>query len=159
VNWGEFEAAAPELAANVRARFEATGLSIMATVRRDGSPRISPVEAFFDDTDMWLGMMGASRKARDLQRDPRLALHSATADKNVAEGDAKVAGRAIEVTDADGIARFVAVTSAVLGGAPPEPFHCFTVDVTEASFLMPAGDHLDIDIWTAGSAPRRVERR
>ena len=159
MNWADFEAAAPELAARVRARFEASGLSIMATVRRDGSPRISPVEAFFDGTDVWLGMMDASLKARDLQRDPRLALHSATADKNVTEGDAKLAGRAIEVTDADGIARFVAVTSAVMGAAPPEPFHCFTVDVTEASFLMPAGDHLDIDIWTAGSPPRRIERR
>jgi hypothetical protein len=159
VNWAGFEAAAPELAARVRARFEATGLSLMATVRRDGSPRISPVEAFFDGTDVWLGMMDASLKARDLQRDPRLALHSATADKNVTEGDAKLAGRAIEVTDADGITRFVAVTSAVMGAAPPEPFHCFTVDVTEASFLMPAGDHLDIDIWTEGSPPRRIERR
>lgn len=159
MNWAGFEVAAPELAARLRARFEATGLSLMATVRRDGSPRISPVEAFFDDRDLWLGMMHASLKARDLQRDPRLALHSATADKNVAEGDAKVAGRAVEVTDPDGIARFVAVTSAVLGGAPPEPFHCFTVDVTEASFLMPAGDHLDIDIWTEGSPPRRIERR
>lgn len=160
MNWAAFEGAAPELAARVRARFEASGLSLMATVRRDGAPRISPVEAFFGDGDLWLGMMGASLKARDLQRDPRVALHSATADKNVSEGDAKVAGRAVEVVDDAGIARFVAVTSAQMGAEPPPPFHAFTVDVTEASFLMPAGDHLDIDIWTEGGGPpRRIERR
>lgn len=159
MNWGGFEAVAPNLAARVRARFEATGLSLMATLRRDGSPRISPVEAFFGEGDLWLGMMDASRKAQDLQRDPRLALHAATADKNVAEGDAKVAGRAVEVTDAAGVARFAAVTSGVLGDAPPEPFHCFTVEIAEASFLRPAGDHLDIDIWTAGGGLRRIERR
>jgi hypothetical protein len=159
VNWADFDAAAPALAAKVRARFDASGLSLMATVRRDGSPRISPVEAFFDGTDVWLGMMHGSLKARDLLRDPRVALHSATADKDVTEGDAKLAGRAIEVTDADGIARFVAVTTAVMGAGPPEPFHCFTVDVTEASFLMPAGDHLDIDVWTADGGLRRIERR
>jgi hypothetical protein len=80
VNGSGFEAAAPELAARVRARFEATGLSLMATVRRDGSPRISPVEAFCAGTAVWLGIMDASLKARDLQRDRRLSLHSATAD-------------------------------------------------------------------------------
>src|SRR5215211_2703531 len=98
-NWNQFTDAAPELADAVRGCFEAHGLALLATVRRDGSPRISGIEAFFADGELWLGMMDASLKARDLQRDPRLALHNATVDKDVADGDAKVGGRAIEVTD------------------------------------------------------------
>lgn len=158
MKWEGFRAAAPELADRIQARFDASGLAVIATLRRDGSPRISPVETLFGGGDLWLGMMGESLKARDLQRDPRIALHSATADKNVSEGDAKVAGRAVEVTDDEGIRRFVALVNAHMGGDPPPPFHCFTIDVTEASFLMPAGDHLDIDIWSEGSPPRRVAR-
>lgn len=159
MNWAAFAEAAPELAGRIRARFDATGLSIMATLRRDGSPRISAVETVFGGGELWLGMMGGSLKARDLQRDPRVALHAATADKDVAAGDAKIAGRAIEVTDPDAIRVFTGAVQEDMGFDPPEPFHAFRVDVTEASFLVPAGDHLDIDIWTEGSPPRRVERR
>src|SRR4051812_15999577 len=97
--WTQFTDASPELADAVRGRFEAHGLALLATVRRDGSPRISGIEAFFADGELWLGMMDASLKARDLQRDPRLALHNATVDKDVADGDAKISGRAVEVFD------------------------------------------------------------
>src|SRR5688572_7855936 len=98
-SWGAIEAAAGELAAAVRERFEATGLGLLATVRADGSPRVSPIEPFFWDGQLWLGSMPDSRKATDLRRDPRFALHAATADKDVANGDAKIAGRATLVDD------------------------------------------------------------
>jgi hypothetical protein len=157
--WDNFCAAAPELAADVQRRFEATGLAIVATLRRDGSPRISAIETFIGGGELWLGMMGGSLKARDLQRDPRIAVHSATVDKEVREGDAKLSGRAIEVTDPDELKAFVGVVNEQMGADPPPPFHAFRIDVTEASFLRPAGDHLDIDVWREGSPPRRVERR
>ncbi len=89
-SWSEVKVAAPELAASVEERFEAHGLALMATLRRDGSPRISGVELLFAAGELWLGMMPDSRKARDLERDPRLALHSATTDKEVREGVAEV---------------------------------------------------------------------
>ncbi len=92
--WDEITAAAPELAAKVRARFEATGLGFIATLRKDGSPRISGIEPLFAEGELWLGMMDGSLKAHDLLRDPRLALHSASEDKQVTNGDAKVTGRA-----------------------------------------------------------------
>ena len=157
--WETFHAAAPELADTIRRRFEATGLALMATLRRDGSPRISAIEVVFGGGDLWLGMMGGSLKARDLQRDPRIAVHSATTDKNVTDGDAKLAGHAIEVTDPEELRPFVGAVNETMGGDPPAPFHAFRLDITEASFLKPAGDHLDIDIWTEGASPRRVERR
>src|SRR5919199_5659869 len=105
-SWSDVVSAAPELAALVRARFEATGLGLLATLRRDGSPRISGIEPLFALGELWLGMMPGSRKATDLLRDPRFALHSATVDKQVSAGDAKLAGWALAVQDQASLERF-----------------------------------------------------
>ena len=101
--WSEIEAAAPELAGRARAAFDAHKHKVLATLRRDGSPRISGIEATIADGELWLGMMPGSRKALDLRRDPRLALHSASVDPpddpTAWTGDAKLSGRAVEVDD------------------------------------------------------------
>jgi Pyridoxamine 5'-phosphate oxidase len=81
--WSEVTAAAPELAGKARALFDAHRHKTMATLRKDGSPRISGTEATFADGDLWLGAMHHSLKALDLRRDPRLALHSATAERQL----------------------------------------------------------------------------
>ena len=101
--WREFEAAAPELAARARALFEAQKHLTIATLRRDGSPRISGIECIFEDGDLWFGSMGGAVKALDLRRDPRFALHCGTGDSARWEGDparwqgdAKLSGRAEE---------------------------------------------------------------
>src|SRR4029453_12710299 len=100
-SWKEIEAAAPELAGRARASFDAHKHKVLATLRRDGSPRISGIEASFADGQLWLGMRPGSRKALDLRRDPRLALHSASVDPpedpSGWAGDAKLSGRAVEV--------------------------------------------------------------
>ena len=98
--------AAPELAVAVQRSFDAHIHKTLATLRADGSPRISGQEASFREGELWLGMMPDSRKATDLLRDPRLALHSATVDPEMAGGDAKLAGRAEEVTDEETIDGF-----------------------------------------------------
>src|SRR5207249_1624220 len=97
--WDDAAEAAPELAGAVRARFTATGLGFLATLRADGAPRISGVEPSFWSGELWLGMMDGSRKARDLQRDPRFSLHAASIDKKVVGGDGRVSGLAVEVLD------------------------------------------------------------
>src|SRR5919198_6363126 len=97
-SWSEVEAQAPELAARARRFFDAFKHKTMATLRRDGSPRISGTEVEFEDGEMWIGSMSRAVKARDLQRDPRFALHSGSADPPHWPGDAKVAGRAQEMT-------------------------------------------------------------
>src|SRR5947209_316211 len=125
--WAELMAAAPDFAASVREVFDAHRHKTLATLRRDGAPRISGIEASFLDGELWLGMMGGSRKALDLQRDPRLALHSATVDPELAKGDAKIAGRAEEITDP---ATMTTVFTAGGREAPPGPSHLFRVDVT-----------------------------
>src|SRR5689334_6568746 len=93
--WADFAAQAPDLATQVAARLDAYGLALLATLRADGSPRISGIEPLVSHGELWFGMMPGSRKVADLERDPRFALHSATIDKNVAERDVKLSGRAV----------------------------------------------------------------
>ncbi|MGZ4695743.1 MAG: pyridoxamine 5'-phosphate oxidase family protein [Acidimicrobiales bacterium] len=157
--WNDVEAAQPDLAGRIRTRFEATGLALVATLRSDGSPRISGWEPLFELGQLWLGSMPSSRKGADVRRDPRMSLHSATADKDVEEGDAKISGRAVEVTDAHDRDAFARAFQADNGIEVPTPFDLFRVDVTEISMLRPGGDHLVIEWWRPGEPLHRIERR
>jgi hypothetical protein len=154
-SWSEVERAAPELVRAAREFLDAGVHKTLATLRRDGSPRISGTEVQIRDGDLWLGSMWQSRKAQDLQRDPRFALHSASVDPPSWRGDAKVAGRVEEVTDPEAVARING------DAAPPEPSHLFRADVTEVSVLRLArsGNHLVVETWREGRGVTRVERR
>jgi len=159
--WADVVRAAPELAASVRSRFDAHGLGLLATLRRDGAPRLSGIEPLFTDDEVWMGMMPDSLKVLDLLRDPRFALHSATTDKNVTEGDAKLAGRAVAVPADDEAAfgTFRAAFEAATGNPPPEgPFNLFRGDLDEVSIMRPAGDHLEIDWWRERDGLHHVDR-
>jgi Pyridoxamine 5'-phosphate oxidase len=154
--------AAPQLAAAVQRSFDAHIHKTLATLRADGSPRISGQEMSFRGGNVWLGMMPDSRKARDLQRDPRLAVHSATVDPTMAGGDAKLSGRAVEVDDRETFDWFVGQERDEKGEAPPEPFHLFRVDVDEIVLTTLGGDppdHLVIETWRERRGVSRVERR
>jgi Pyridoxamine 5'-phosphate oxidase len=159
-SWKEFEVEAPELAGRVRAAFDAHRHKLLATLRRDGSPRISGIEATFADGELWLGMMPGSRKALDLRRDPRLALHSASLDPPEDDpagwpGDAKLAGRAVEVSDPALKQRLAG------GGGQPDESHLFRVEVAEAVHTRVGDptDHLVIELWRPGRGVRRMQRR
>ena len=158
--WNDAAAAAPDLAARVRARFEATGLAFLATLRSDGAPRISGIEPSFWNGELWLGMMPDSRKALDVRRDPRLAVHAASVDKEVKEGDARISGRAIEVHD-DRVKLGMGAAFAEETGFDPNehgPFHLFKVDIEELYLLNAGGDHLLLDWWTPTGGLRHVDR-
>lgn len=160
--WDEVTTAAPDLADAVRQRFDANKHKTLATLRGDGSPRISGIEASFRDGELWLGMMPDSRKARDLQRDPRFALHSATVDPEMADGDAKISGRAVEITDQSTFDRFIGREREEKGEEPPQPFHLFRGDVDEIVLTTLGGDppdHLVIQTWRERRGVTRVERR
>src|SRR5690242_15367275 len=98
-SWSEVEDQAPELAARARAIFDAVTHKTIATLRRDGSRRISGIELELEAGEMWIGSMWRAVKALDLQRDGRFALHSGSTDPPDWTADAKIAGRAIEVTE------------------------------------------------------------
>jgi len=161
-SWDDVRGEAPELVGAARERFDAHRHKLLATVRRDGAPRISGVEATFSDGELWLGMMPGSRKGDDLRADPRLALHSGSPDPDDADpsswtGDAKLAGHAVVVDDAESMARFAGEQDQM----PPGSFDLFRVDVTELTVIRvgtPA-DHLVIDTWSATRGLNRVERR
>lgn len=152
--WSQVEAEAPELVALARKFLDAFTHKTLATLRRDGSPRISGTEARFVDGELWLGAMWKSVKALDLQRDPRFALHSGSADPPGWKGDAKVAGRVEEITDPE---RIAAINGEGAGGRPS---HLFRADVTELAVvrLGEPADHLVIESWHEGRGVKRATR-
>ena len=159
--WEEVASEAPQLAEAAQAFFDAHVHKVLATLRKDGAPRVSGIEASFREGDLWFGGMWQSRKALDLLADPRFALHSGSVDPPEWKGDAKVAGRA-EETDP---AAFPAVTEAEGEAegekAPPEPYHLFRADVTEGVLtrLGEPADHIVVEFWREGRGVQRIERR
>ncbi len=151
--WAEIEGEAPELAARAAALLNAHVHKTIATLRRDGGPRISGTEIIFAEGEIWFGSMWRAVKARDLQRDPRFALHSGSIDPPDWAGDAKIAGRAEEITDPEVIARVVTT-------APPGPLHLFRADITELSVvrLGDPPDHLVITSWHPGRGVTELTR-
>lgn len=145
-SWSEFERAAPEFATRVRKLMRSRKHLTMATLRRDGSPRISGTEIEFAGGELRIGSMPHAVKALDLRRDPRVAIHGPTNDPPARvpaawKGEAKVAGRAVEV-DSGGDA------------------HRFLIDVHEAviTHLNESGDRLVIESWTRERGYGKVER-
>ena len=141
-SWAEVEREAPELAALARSLFDAFTHKTLATLRRDGAPRISGTEVEFADGEAWLGSMWRAVKALDLQRDPRFALHSGSADPPGWRGDAKIAGRAVEVI------------------APGATSHRFRLDISELVVvrLGEPADHIVIESWHEGRGVSRLRR-
>ena len=148
MTWQEFAGQAPELAAWGAARFERTGLVMVATLRRDGWPRVSPVEPVFAGRQLYLGMMWRSVKALDLLRDSRCTIHNAVSDRTGVEGEFKVYGRAIEVKDRDERQRFCDAVYAKIGFRPEEPeFHCFAIDIERASSAEIRDEQFHHRVW------------
>ena len=153
-SWTDFEAAAPALAERVRSRLDAHVHKTLATVRRDGSPRISGTETAFAQGELWIGSMWDALKARDLQRDPRFALHSGSDDPPGWNGDAKLAGVVEEITDPERVQEING------SNAPPGPSHLFRLDLHEVSVvgLHESGRSLVIEVWTPARGVRTIER-
>lgn len=138
VSWTTFEENAPALAALCYQRFKATDLVMLGTLRKDGFPRISPVEWAMYGGELTLGGMWHAKKALDLVRDPRCTIHSTTANKNGLEGDAKLWGRATELTPA-GLEDYRQWVYDQSGHRPRLPFHVFTIDIESAAYVTFAG--------------------
>ncbi|MED7951009.1 MULTISPECIES: pyridoxamine 5'-phosphate oxidase family protein [unclassified Streptomyces] len=153
--WQDFEHEAPDLAPAVRARFEANKHHVLATLRKDGSPRVSGTEVDFIGADLMLGSMGGAVKAADLRRDARFALHSNPSDETLAGGDSKVSGRAVELTDAAEVAAY----EADLPEPPSGPYHAFRLELEQVVHTTVEDDAVRISSWRPGEPVRTVERR
>lgn len=131
MNWRELQEAAPELARAGRERLDATRVALLATLRRDGSPRISPVEPYFSGGQLLFGAMSWSRKAADLRRDPRCVLHSAVTGPDNGEGELKLYGRTV-LADED--ARR-GCKEGWWHGQPADAAVVFVLDIEETTYI------------------------
>ncbi|MDX6741246.1 pyridoxamine 5'-phosphate oxidase family protein [Actinocorallia sp. A-T 12471] len=152
--WNDVIETAPEFAADARALFDAHKHKTIATLRKDGGPRISGIELELAGGEAVFGMMPQSLKARDIRRDPRVAVHSGSADPDPENptawpGDAKISGRTVEVADRE-LAR--ALFKAM--GAPEEVWESpiFVLDIAEVvvTRVAPSAEYLDVLLWKDG---------
>jgi Pyridoxamine 5'-phosphate oxidase len=147
--WRDVEREQPAFAQRVRALFDAHRHKTIATLRADGSPRISGIEAVFEDGELFFGSMPYARKGADLHRDPRFALHSATVDPvEGAEaqwpGEAKISGRAL-------------AAGPVTGGPDGDRFRAEIAEVVHTRLDQQA-TLLIVEWWTPAHGLRRTER-
>ena len=149
MTWEEFERLEPDLAALGQERFRRTGVVLLATLRKNGWPRISPVEMLFADGQLYLGMMWQSLKVLDLLRDPRCTLNNTVSNRDGSEGDFKVYGRAVEIRDLDQRRRYGDALYQQIGWKPEEPeFHLFSIDLDAVSFVEIKDGEMNHRVWT-----------
>ncbi|WP_043636571.1 pyridoxamine 5'-phosphate oxidase family protein [Nonomuraea candida] len=154
-SWHEFESQAPELARSARRLMDTYRHKVLASLRKDGSPRVSGIETSFGDGEVWTGSMPGAVKAADLRHDPRMAIHVTSrapeeADPSSWEGDLKLAGRAVEVAGDDRPAAFRA--------AHPDS-DLFRIELTEVAWTRVEGDELVITSWREGAGVREFRRK
>ncbi len=161
--WNEIEEAEPEFAGRVRQLFDAGRHKTIATLRADGSPRISGIECEFVDGDLRFGSMPDSRKGADLHRDARFALHGPTfhpeqGKESEWSGEAKIGGRAIpggpifahDLGDLDANADDAA--------EPQGEWFLADIDEVVITGLNDEATMLAVEWWTADNGLRRIER-
>lgn len=145
--WQQFQDSAPDLAAAVKARFTATKHHVLATLRRDGSPRVSGTEVVFDgDGRLRLGSMADAVKGKDLKRDGRFALHANPGDGSMDGGDSKISGVAIEVP-AEGS-----------NDGSDDGSDLFELDINEVVHTTVENDQLVIRFWTPDNGVQEIRR-
>jgi hypothetical protein len=153
-SWKAIVQAEPHFVSRVRRLMDAGRHKTIATLRVDGSPRISGIECEFTETDLRFGSMAGARKAADLERDPRFALHGPTLHPEVGKekewpSEAKVAGRALRADPKH--------TDDVNDRASGETF---IADITEVviTALNDDATKLILESWTPNRGLQRVER-
>ena len=165
-SFADVERVEPDLADRVRAILSSTTNAVLATIRRDGSPRLSGADPYFHGGELRIWSMPGARKGQDLRRDPRVGLHSIPWDSrqlragaaDVGAADAKVDGTAVLATESGDLAAFRAWLASERGVEPPEDWDLFTVDIDALTVVSVDGGQLVIDRWSATDG-RQTTRR
>lgn len=160
--WQDIVSSQPDFAARVQALFDSRTHKVLATIRKDGSPRLTGIEVTFSDGDVWIGSMLGSRKNDDLARDHRMALLISSDDPpkdnpSAWAGDAKLSGIAQPVDDPD---RLRSMSGAESTAEAPDGL-LYRIDISEVVLtrVAPSNDHLLIESWTPGPGYRETKRR
>ena len=155
MKWAAFVEACPQIGAMAEKRFKRDQLAMLGTIRKDGSPRISPCEMDFTEGHLLMGMMWRSPKALDLLRDPRIVVHSVTVDKAGTDGDAKIYGRVADERDPALREAFRKAITERINWAPEEPeYHLFSLDVSSASYVVFGGGREEVIAWDPSAGLR-----
>lgn len=160
VTLAELETAAPEIGEPIRARLEATGIGLVATLRRDGSPRISPFEVSILDGSLYVGSMPGATKAQDLRRDGRACLLTPVADKDDLGGEGKLFLDVREIADPGeagavlrGMTEGTEMAETDFGDSP-----MFELRITGAAWQRVNDDHWDTLSWNENDGVRHRRR-
>jgi len=158
--WHTFTDAAPDLADRARSIIGSTTNCVLGTIRKDGAPRLSGIDPFFVDGELYIGSMDGARKAHDLRRDPRMALHGIPWEsrRDPGDADAKLTGRAVPITDQADIDRVMASFKEERGFEPPEGGDLFRIEPETVVLVFVEDDQLVIDRWSQTDG-RNTSRR
>jgi hypothetical protein len=136
MRWSQMAQLQPRLGELARRRLLDPGVVLTVTIRRDGTPRLSPVEPFILDGTLWLSMLWQSRKAGDLSRDPRILVHSVVTGRDGGEGELKIRGTARAEEDPHVQRRYADAVAESLDWKPePGRFHLFDIDLEQVTFI------------------------
>ncbi len=165
--WTDLTAAEPDLADRALAILTATTNAVLGTIRRDGTPRLSGIDPFVIDGELWIGSMPGARKGEDLRRDPRLALHAVPWESrrlrdgatDPGEADAKLTGRAVLVDDPAAQDEVWELFRRERGvELPPGPADLFRIEPTAVVVVSVVDDLLQVDRWSDTDGRRTIRR-
>jgi hypothetical protein len=157
MRWADLQDSQPRLAELGYHRLVEPGVLLVATIRKDGTPRVSPVEPIVMDGELWLSMMLGSTKARDLLRDDRILVHNIVASPDGAHGEFKVRGTAHHETSPEVHAAYAHRVASTLDWRPePGHFHLFAVRVESVTYVRYDDGDQYLTTWPPG---REIVRR
>jgi Pyridoxamine 5'-phosphate oxidase len=145
--WAGLEDEAPQIARPGRHRLAETRIVLLASIRSDGLPRISPVEPYFIDGQLIFGTIAWSAKTQDLIRDPRCVLHSSVDGPSSGVDELKLYAEARECDDQlrDGC------REGWWTEVPRAKARVFSVDIRQATLVSwdLEGGQLTLKTWSA----------
>ena len=165
--WTNFTSTEPDLAERARSILSSTTNCVLATIRADGSPRVSGIDPFFREGELWIGSMPGSRKGADLARDSRMAIHGIPWESrkvrdgvtDPGDGDVKLTGRAVLLGDDKASARILGEYFAELDVDQPEDGgDLYAIDLETVVVIAVEDDHLVVDRWSSTEG-RKIVRR
>ena len=157
LTWEKFERAAPEIATNGRGLIERFQFVLIGTLTKDGSPRVTPVEAYIIDGHLLVNMIPRSLKALDLNRDPRFYVHAPVTSKE-GSPEFKLAGRAAVLEDQELRQKLDDLFWEMIKWRPLPDSHYFELLAERAAWITYGEEKQRSIRWRAGSPEKHLEK-